>query len=180
MKKVIALIFFALLAWGTFEILRELLRLYGRADANLKLAVMTAAGSAIAFVANNAIQSARERKAQLFEKKREAYDKFFQFFHSIFSRQKTGNPVSQKEIIESLQDFTKSIMTWGSADTINSFNEYQRTNQNIDPNDLPLLFGTTEKFLRALRKGLGHSDTSLEKLALTKLIVKADEHHKLE
>jgi hypothetical protein len=32
---------------------------------------------------------------------------------------------------------------------------------------------------RALRKDLGHSDLSLEKFALTKLLLKGDEHEKL-
>lgn len=180
MHKVAALLLVGILGWLSFELVREVLRLYGNAEADLKLGVITAAGSALAFVVNNAIQSGRERKARLFENKREAYDKFFEFFFSIFVSQKSGKPLTEKQLAEKFNEFTRNVMTWGSAETVNAVNEYQRSNLNVDPSDLKALFSTTEKLLRALRRDLGHSDRSLSKFGLTKLILKADEHYKLD
>lgn len=180
MRKFLA---FAILVGATcfaFVIAREVWRLYGSAGADVQLGVITAAGSALAFVANNAVQSARERKARLFENKREAYDKFFEFFFSIFTSQKSGNPLGENELAEKFQEFTRAVMTWGSADTINSVIEFQRASNGGDPNDLKKMLAPTETLLRALRKDLGHSDSAMDRYGLTKLILKADEHHKLD
>jgi len=75
--------------------------------------------------------------------------------------------------------FTQDVMTWGSAATVNALNEYQRGGLKVTPGDMTALFQNTETLLRALRKDLGHSDATLEPFALTKLVLKPDEHHKL-
>ncbi len=178
--KIFAILALLLLGWLGFEIIREVLRLYGIASADIKLGVMTASGSALAFVVNNAIQSSRERRARLFENKRAAYNEFFEFFFSIFTQQKAGTPLDDKQLEKSFSNFTRNVMTWGSAATVNAVLEYQRSSLQVEPDNTKSMFGPTEKLLRALRKDLGHSDSPLEKSALTKLILKADEHHKLD
>lgn len=178
-QKLIALLAVAILGWIGFELVCEVLRLYGRAEADLKLGVITATGSALAFLVNNAIQSSRERRARLFENKREAYDKFFEFFFSIFAAEKSGNPLSQDKLAEKFHEFTRNVMTWGSAETVNAVNEYQQASLNSNSSNLKETFATTERLLRALRKDLGHADNRMDKFGLTKLILKADEHHKL-
>ena len=173
-----ALIVVLLGLWFAFEIVREIIRLYSSADADLKLGVITAVGSAFAFVLNNAIQASRERRARLFEAKREAYAKFFASFMSFFHRFARDKDVSEQEMITAIQGLATDVMTWGSAQTINAFNKYQK--ENATPtDDMKKLFARTEEFLRALRNDLGHSDRSLEKFALTKLLLRGDEHEKL-
>ena len=163
---------------GVLFVFREILQLYGRADSDVKLGVITAVGSAIAFLANNAIQSSRERKSRLFEAKREAYARYFRFFMSIFGRLES-NPVTEDEMVAEVRAIATEIMTWGSAETINSFNAYQRNNAAGSPNQQEL-FRSTEAFLRALRKDLGHDDKSLENLALTKMNLRGNEHANLD
>ena len=165
-------------AWFTYEIVREILRLYDVADSNLKLGVITAGGSALAFVINNAVQSSRERRARLFEAKRDAYGAFIAAFLSFFHRMNRGEEVPQEEMVGAIQNLSTEIMTWGSADTVNAFNRYQVENMTETTEPL-ILFSRTENILRALRKDLGHSDNSLEKFALTKMLLRGDEHDKL-
>lgn len=158
----------------------EFLTLYRLADPNLKLGVLTAIGSGIAFMWTTLHQSRRERQARLFESKREAYDKFFEFFFGIFDAQRAGKPLSDAKLVQMFSEFTRNVMTWGSAAAINAVNEYQRASTDVPPGDLKALFRNTETLLRALRSDLGHGDSALEPFALTKLILKAEEHHKLD
>lgn len=173
---VIIVVFMGL--WLVFELLREILRIYGRADADVKLGVLTAAGSALAFVINNAVQASRERRARLFESKREAYDRFFQFLFSIFEAQRKGQEFEDENAVDNFQDFVRSVMTWGSAETVNAVNQYQQQSLAALGN-FQNSFIATERLLRALRKDLGHSDNQLKNFALTKLLLKAEEHEKL-
>ncbi|MEZ5654770.1 MAG: hypothetical protein R3E04_02600 [Sphingobium sp.] len=173
------IILIALLGWLTFEFIREVVRLYKAADPDIKLGVITATGSALAFVVNNAVQSSRERRARLFEAKREAYGDFIESFMSFFHKFALGEQVPEGDIVKTIQSLSTDVMTWGSAETVNAFNEYQRSNSS-PTKDNNVLFGRTETFLRALRKDLGHSDIALEKFALTKLLLKGDEHEKLD
>lgn len=175
---VLVIIAIALGLWVAFEFVREILRLYGRADPDVKLGVITAVGSALAFVINNAVQASRERRARLFESKRLAYDQFFQFLFALFGAQRKGEAVEDEENVENFQEFTRSVMTWGSAETVNALNKYQKDGL-LAEGDHVKTFENMERLLRALRKDLGHSDGRLEKLALTKLILRAEEHEKL-
>lgn len=164
---------------ATWFAVSEFVSLYGKADPNLKLGVITALGSGAAFLWNNLHQSRRERQARLFENKREAYDHFFEFFFSIFAAQKSGKPLDEGALAEKFGVFTRNVMTWGSAPTINAVNRYQVESLRATGGDMTTLFKPTEDLLRALRKDLGHSDSALERYALTKLILRAEEHHKL-
>jgi hypothetical protein len=156
---------------------REIYRLYVQATPEVRLGVMTAAGSAAAFIINNAIQSSRERRARLFDAKRTTYDKFFQLFFSFFASQRSGEEI---DAVEDMQDFVRSVMTWGSAQTINSLIQFQLASIAKTADDELYMFPHVERLLRALRKDLGHADGSLQNMALAKLIVKADEHHRFE
>lgn len=145
----------------------------------LKLGVLTAAGSALAFIINNAVQSSRERRARLFEAKRQAYGDFFKAFMSFFHKTAQGENPEGLEMVKAIQNLSTDVMTWGSAATINAFNQFQR--ESVMPaSDQRALFLRTERFLRALRNDLGHSDANLKPFALTKLILKGDEHAKLD
>lgn len=179
-KSVIAIgfLFIALALWLIYQLSIEVSEIYGKADADTKLGVLTATGSAAAFILNNMVQSSRERKARLFESKREAYDRFFSFFFSLFTAQRSGAELETEATVQNFQEFTRSVMTWGSAETVNALNHYQRAAEAAQENPIAI-FTHTETLLRALRKDLGHSDSRLENLALTKLILKGDEHHKL-
>lgn len=175
----IAVVLIGVGGWIAFKAIQEIVRLYNIADSDLKLGVITAGGSALAFVINNAIQSSRERRARLFEAKREAYGDFIGSFMSFFHRFAQDQEVPPHEMVNAIRSLSTDVMTWGSAATVNAFNRYQR--ENIIPTSDPKeLFRRTEIFLRALRKDLGHNDSSLRNFALTKLLLRGDEHDNLD
>lgn len=175
LTNLFAVVIVLAIGWISIEIILEVLRLYGIAESDVKLGVMTAGGSALAFVINNAVQASRERKARLFESKREAYGHFFKAYMSFFHRMSTGEKVETEEMVRSIQSLSRDVMTWGSAETVNAYNKFQQENAKpTDDNRIP--FSRNEEFLRALRKDLGHKDGALDKFALTKMILKAEEH----
>jgi hypothetical protein len=145
----IVVVIIALSVWVLITVGQEMVSLYQAADSDLKLGFMTASGSVIAFIINNAVQSSRERRARLFEAKRQAYGEFLDRFTSFFHRTALGQKVPEQDMIEAIQGLTRDIMTWGSAPTVNAFNLYQRVSV-VPADDQNELFSRTEQFLRAL------------------------------
>jgi hypothetical protein len=180
LSLIIVLIIAAIVGYLGYKFFLEVWALYNQADSNVKLGMLTATGSAVAFITSNAINSSRERKARLFESKRDAYNEFFDFFFSLFKNVKNGTDYPEDEMVEKVSKFTRGVMTWGSAKTVNAVIEWQKQSENLDGKNIKSIFLVTENLLRALREDLGHSDSTLKDFALTKLILKADEHHKLD
>ncbi|WP_147454311.1 hypothetical protein [Sphingomonas sp. PP-F2F-G114-C0414] len=153
--------------------------LFIAAPATVRLGVLTAAVSVLTFVFNNSRQQTREINSRQFSDKREAYQKFFDFLFEIFSAQKKGIEHSDDDLIERMHNITKGLMVWGSARTINQYNQFMRN--AINPPENPLdQFRNVESLLKAFRQDLGHDDRKLEAFGLSKLILKADEHDKLK
>jgi hypothetical protein len=102
------------------------LNLFISATTTAKLGSVTAALTIVALIYNNARQQAREIKARHFAEKRLAYQKFFDFMFEIFSAQKNGLELSNEHLIEQMTLIVKDIMIWGSAETINQYNQFVR------------------------------------------------------
>lgn len=166
---------------GTSWAVYSLVALYLTASDTLKLGVLTAAISVIALIYNNARQHRREISSRHFSEKRQAYQKFFDFMFEMFSEDRTGVMLSEVEKEERARAIVKNLMIWGSADTINQYTNFVRSSVELDT-DLdvdPKLFCNVESLLRSFRRDLGHDDSRLEALGLTKLLVKPEEHSKL-
>ncbi len=69
----------------------------------------------------------------------------------------------------------KELLVWGSAETINAFNEWQRfaAGSDLDPRKVNFHI---DKILRAMRRDLGHEDFMMENRGLMKLFVKGSDH----
>jgi hypothetical protein len=169
----------ALLLGGAGWLLYIAALLFWSASDSVKLGAITALVSVAALIYNNARQQAREIKSRQFVEKRQAYQKFFDLMFDFFAAQRTDKQFSQDEIIDRMQSFVKDVMIWGSADTINEYNAYVRVNASPLPEGDPRIFSNMESLMRSLRRDLGHSDRKLEKLGLTKLLLKGEEHDRL-
>ena len=176
-KVALALVVIILLG-VLFLLVREFYALYAIAKPELRLGVLTAVGSGAALIWTSSLQAKRERQSRLFESKRAAYSHFFDLLFSMLRAQKLDSEVDQDKLMQDFSAFTQNVMTWGSAETINAFNSWQRGNLSHS-DDVKTIFRNIEVLLRALRKDLGHNDTALESFALSKLILKVEEHHKL-
>jgi hypothetical protein len=159
----------------------QLITLFVDASSNVKLGVLTASVSVIALLYNNARQQTRDISSRHFSEKRAAYQQIFDFLFD--SMKDTDSIDASAENVEKMRTITKSVMVWGSADTINSYNEFLRfssTNAISEGGgELPLeLFSRMENLLKSMRNDLGHSDSKLNKFSLVKLFIKGDEHYK--
>ena len=162
----------------------QLIKLFIAADINVKLGTLTAAVSVMALLYNNARQQGREIASRHFSEKREVYQQFFDLLFEFMQAQKSESEVDLP--IKRASNILKSIMVWGSAETINAYNEFISFTAVQSPEtdevlNAPLKLDTFEKMealLRSMRKDLGHPDGKLEKFSLSKLFIKGDEHHK--
>lgn len=155
--------------------------LFVGASDNVKLGISTAFVSLIALIYNNNRQQNREISSRHFSEKRQAYQNFFDLLFEYMGHEKSKKAPDSS--IERMMGIVKGLMVWASADTINTYNEYMRfsvsENAKRETADgLPISIIHMEKILRSMRKDLGHGDSGLERYGLTKLFIKADEHHK--
>jgi hypothetical protein len=161
-----------------------LFNLFIVAGSNVKLGAFTAAVSVIALLYNNARQQSRDIASRHFSEKREAYQRFFDLLFEL--TQAEGTDTVETVSVERAREIVKSIMVWGSAETINAYNEFMRFSAMQDMNENPKddsalkldIFEKIEKLLKSMRKDLGHSDGKLETFSLAKLFIKGDEHYK--
>ena len=169
------------LLWvGIPWIVRELGHLYTASGTEFKLGLLTAVLSAAGLIWSVLYQKRRELEALQFERKREAYSAFFNFLFEILKANDEGvDPLADPDMKDKWRDLTKQMMIWADATTINAFNFFQR--ESLAPtDDLKVTFDRVERLMRAFRRDLGHRDRRLERFGLTKLIVKGDEHHKMD
>lgn len=145
----------------------------------VKLGVLTAAVSISTFIYNNSRQLTREIKSRHFSDKRIAYQKFFDFLFRIFAAQKTGEEIKESELIAMMHSLAKDLMIWGSAESINQFNMFLRDSA-INEGDINHTFRNVENLMRSFRKDLGHDDRNLEYFGLSKVMIKPEDHHKLD
>ena len=149
------------------------------AGSTVQLGIVTAIISVVAIIYNNSRQQDREIKARQFSDKRAAYQKFFDFLFEMMGMQRSGGTLSDEQAIDRMQEIVKDLMIWGSAESINQYNLFIRASIDQSPDNPQKLFENVEALMRSFRKDLGHRDSTLPKLALTKLLLKADEHDKL-
>lgn len=97
----------------------------------------------------------------------------------VFMGAKTGEPVSEKEMIEFMSNFTQEAMVWASDDVLNAWIKFRATSINeekikTNPFVLMLLF---EDLVREIRKDLGHKNKNLTNGKLLSLFVNDTEKH---
>ena len=148
------------------------------ADANVKSGVLSLAGLVLAAVVTNAYAKAREVHARHFPEKTEAYGKIMDLIFSIIGNIKSKNKHSDSDLKKLMLDFKKSMMIWGSAETIRLWNEIE-TVTNTEGQNPETTMAVMEQLLRAIRKDLGQDDQSLQFGELLKLIIVPEEKDKM-
>ena len=150
------------------------------ASSAAKLGALTALISIIALIYNNLRQQEREIKSRHFSEQRQAYQKVGDLLFDIMNSVTGTEQLDNDETLKRSRMIVKDIMFWGSANTVNQYNLFIRnSSQPIEENSMAN-FHNVENLLRALRKDLGHNDKKMEHLGLSKLLIKGDEHHKLD
>ena len=75
-------------------------------------------------------------------------------------------------------EFRKTLLIWGSDETITTWNKLARSAN--DPNNRAELLRMSAEMLRSIRKDLGHNDFNLPASELLKLIITAEEHDDMD
>jgi hypothetical protein len=165
-------------AYFAYWAAKEILRLYSEAGSDFKLGLLTALISLVGVVWSVIYQRRKELLALQFDRKREAYGVFFDLLFDFIDANKSGlDPMDDPTFQTKWTDLTKRMMIWGGAKTINAFNAFQAAG-HVAGDDIKSTSNQVEKLMREFRVDLGHNDSQLKPFALTKLMVRGDEHYK--
>lgn len=145
------------------------------ASANVKASLIGFLGVTGIAIYTNYQTKQREIKARHFTEKRKGYESFVDLFFKAIKATKNKKSRPDKDLQKNMMEFKKSLLIWGGTDVIKSWNDYEKTvtNSHISERELklPELIQLSEDILRAMRKDLGHDDTSLEFGQLMSLIL---------
>jgi hypothetical protein len=92
------------------------------------------------------------------KKKVELYEKFIDILFSILNTQRTKKASSEKEVLQSLTEWTQKLIVWGSNDVIRQWNVIRLHLGETTETPVGNLF-ELEKLLIAIRKDVGFSGT---------------------
>ncbi|WP_429845308.1 hypothetical protein [Brevibacillus sp. FIR094] len=152
-------------AWTTFMSL----------DPPVSAALITGSVTALVAVLSLILTKLYERKKEIEQSHRTnklpLYEEFISFYFKLLMSSKTGQPVSEAEMIEFHTKFTQKLILWGSDDVISAYANFRRVYLNLSkypPNELLLQF---EKIMLALRKDTGHKNKKLNTGDLLSLFV---------
>ena len=103
-------------------------------------------------------------KSKLFiEEKKEVYLKFLDFLHKTTK----GEKMTETDMMKSMNEFTDKIRTYGDADVVDTWHRFMKEVSSVeseskdDDTKTNVTFREGERFLRALRKNMGHNDSKL-------------------
>lgn len=162
--------------WVFFEVAR----LYKASGTEFRLGLLTAILTTTGVVWSVIYQRRREVEQLQFEKKYEAYGYFFDMLFDVVDKNRRNtayDPLSDENFVRQWRDMTKKMMIWGSSKTISAYNDFQRADSN---GGALATTARVEALMRRFRADLGHKDRRLKKFALSKLLIKGDEHHFLD
>ena len=148
------------------------------ASDNTRAALLSLLVSVIiaAWTANNLKQ--REIEATHRQQKLEGYTKYIEPFIYLGGKH-TKKKMKDSQFEEHIQDFKKTLMLSGNADTIKMWNQAAQilnSEANTDEDKIAI----AAELLKLLRKDLGHKDAELESSDIIKIIIHAENHQEIE
>ena len=100
----------------------------------------------------------REREARFFTEKQAAYQRFADLLSNLMKN--SDKNINHSELRIGMTNFVKDLTIWGNAEMIKTYHKFvlpvEEQAEPINP------FWRLEDLLRAIRKDLGHDDSSLE------------------
>ena len=117
----------------------------------------------------------REVSARHFIEKKNAYADFIDLLFDLIKEQKKGTPLSEEYMAESMNKFQRVLITWGSPNTISTYNKFLK---NANPDNSSNILFLMDDLLHAIRKDLGHDNTKLGRGDLVGMFL--DEKSKVE
>ncbi|WP_201714652.1 hypothetical protein [Rossellomorea arthrocnemi] len=165
------------LLYGVFKTLGWLYSHILAVDPRISAALITGLIAIIATSLTITIPKYLEKKMEieehLREKKSETYKELVELLFKVLMGSKTGNSLTEKELIQSMSKFTENLILWGSEDVIKSYKSYRdyfinRTSgQELSLESIQIM----ENLLLSIRRDMGHKNKNLEKGDILSLFI---------
>ena len=147
------------------------------ADANIKSGVIGLVSVIIVALVTHYQTKKREISARHFSAKREGYMKFIDLFFDMARSVKNNRSTSEKEMIQQMMQFKKALIVWGGQEIIEAWNSFEANVQ--DGQSTEKMMWTLENILKAIRKDLGHDDSTLPSGSLIALLLVTEDKRKI-
>lgn len=158
---------FAVLAvagYGLYVIARESVRIFTSLDSDISVAIIAAAATVFISVLSIVLGKVYEAKSLVQKEHREkkvpVYEDLMQFMFRILMSSKTGEAVSEKEMMDFMFSFNQRMMVWGSDEVLASWVAWRKSaTSGSEPFGLMFRY---EKLILAIRQDLGHRNKKLD------------------
>ena len=151
----------------------ESLLFFNDADKEIKAAFIGVSGLTIVAFFTHYFAQKREIASRHFAQKVKAYEKFFDFVFDLTKNSKNNDEMREEDMFERAFTLKKDLMIWAGSDVIKAWRDFEmESTKGTEANH----FKYIDKLFRALRKELGHRDTSLAEGDFVKWMVISSEH----
>jgi hypothetical protein len=157
---------FALLGaagYGLYVIVRESVRVFTSLDSDIAVAIIAAAATVFVSVLSIVIGKVYEARSLVQKEHREkkvpVYEDLMQFMFRILMSSKTGEAVSEKEMMDFMVTFNQRMMVWGSDEVLASWVAWRKG--AVSGSEPFALMFRYEKLIFAIRRDLGHDNKKL-------------------
>jgi hypothetical protein len=159
---------------GVWIVWRVISSMEGEVAAALVTASATALVSVFGIVYNKRWDRKRQIREEHRKKKIPVYEEFMEFWFEILTATKTGEEISEEEMLNSMIDFTHHVMIWGSDDFVKSFGHWKTTVGSLEDaegsHEVEQL-GLFEDLVLAMRRDLGHKNEGFERGDFLRLFI---------
>lgn len=184
---VLGIVLFAIVGWllGVFSGFVH--NVFQEASDTVKAAAIAALVSVVTFSVGRYFEQERERKARANVEKIKVYERFFEFYFTMFSNSDyVDRPEDKDWVVKFLIEFQRELLLWGSDGVLRSYINFRQALQNhanVEQNDddLALVLAPTIKaaamLLRSMRQDIGYRFTSFSAQDLAILQLQSSDPH---
>ncbi len=173
MKKIIraafAIVILVLAGW----LIYEFLLFFNNADKEIKAALIGLFGITLAAVFSHYFAQKREIASRQFSQKVKAYENIFDLIFELIKGVKDGRELSEKEMSYRGIKIKRDLLIWAGENVLKAWRDYEC---EAEKGEHANVFRYMDRIFRALRRELGHRDTTLAEGDLVKWLVRASDH----
>jgi len=169
---IIGLLLLILTVWGIIIVLRiiangvvSLFQSFGKLDAVIIVALISAAISIIGFILNsvvsNIITYRNNRREYLTQKREEPYGKFVDMVYKLSQESRENGSYTERDMIKDTSDFSRQLTLWGSPKVTKGWIKFRENcmKQEMTTEDSITNLFIMESIMNEMRKDLGVGKT---------------------
>ncbi|MBZ5632621.1 MAG: hypothetical protein LAO55_05765 [Acidobacteriia bacterium] len=171
------------IGYGTLAAARTTILALASMKSDIVVAIIAAAAtvfvSVLSIVLGKIYESRSIIQKEHREKKIPVYEDLIRFTFRILMGSKTGESLSEKEMIVLMSEFTQRAMVWGSDEILGAWVKWRRLltdDAAVKANPLKAMF-LYEELIFTIRRDLGHKNKALVKGDILALFVNDIDQH---